>query len=58
MPSSGIVFRHQQNASMNDADADGNVSLKGFFAYKNTFDNDSVWVDIPKQRIYTDDTLG
>lgn len=43
---------------MNDADADGNVSLKGFFAYKNTFDNDSVWVDIPKQRIYTDDTLG
>lgn len=53
VPSSGIVFRHQQNASMNDAGADSNVSLKGFFAYKNTFDNDSVWVDIPKQRIAT-----
>ena len=23
--------------------------LKGFYAYKNTFGTDSVWLDIPKQ---------
>jgi len=27
--------------------ADGN--LKGFYAYKNTFDEDSVWLEIPKR---------
>lgn len=50
-PSEGIVFRHQQNASMNkdlsDA-ATGRGTLKGFYSYKNTFDKDSVWLDIPK----------
>ena len=23
-------------------------NLKGFYSYKNTFDEDSVWLDIPK----------
>ncbi|KAK8228529.1 hypothetical protein BKA81DRAFT_293120 [Phyllosticta paracitricarpa] len=45
---SGLIFRHQQNASMN-RDLDGNESgLKGFYAYKNTFEDDAVWLDIPK----------
>ena len=26
----------------------GRGALKGFFSYKNTFDKDSVWLDIPK----------
>ena len=30
-------------------DADSNNSLSGFYAYKNTFDEDSVWLDIPRQ---------
>jgi hypothetical protein len=48
IPSSGIVFRHQHNASMNgDEWADENT-LKGFYAYKNTFDDETVWLDIPK----------
>lgn len=49
-PSEGIVFRHQQNASMNkDLDSSGGRgSLKYFYAYKNTFDDDNVWLDIPK----------
>ena len=29
--------------------ADSNSSLSGFYAYKNTFDEDSVWLDIPRQ---------
>lgn len=48
VPSTGIVFRHQQNASMNDGQ-DADDSLQGFYAYKNTFDKDSVWVDTPKR---------
>jgi len=50
--SSGIVFRHQQNASMNaqpDEAGPGN-SLRGFYSYKNTFDKGSVWLETPKQR--------
>ena len=50
-PSEGIVFRHQQNASMNNRTADeesGRESLRGFYNYKNTFGEDSVWLDIPK----------
>lgn len=46
------MFRHQQNASMNkEGDSSGAMSsgnLKGFYSYKNTFDEDSVWLDIPK----------
>jgi hypothetical protein len=45
------VFRHQQNASMNDSSGDGN--LKGFYSYKNTFDKDSVWLSIPKDGIFS-----
>lgn len=26
----------------------GRGNLKGFYSYKNTFDKDSVWLDIPK----------
>lgn len=26
----------------------GRGDLKGFYSYKNTFDKDSVWLDIPK----------
>ena len=49
--SSGIVFRHQQNASMNaeSCNSDSHSSLSGFYAYKNTFNEDSVWLDIPRQ---------
>lgn len=49
-PSEGIVFRHQQNASMNTAAAaqEGRGDLKGFFSYKDSFHKDSVWLDIPK----------
>jgi len=51
-PSDGVVFRHQQNASMN---GDGEVEegnghkLGGFYAYKNTFDENNVWVEVPKK---------
>lgn len=69
----GIVFRHQQNASMNGVGAGrrgigagmGGVGagahgedegvhgvgrdLKGFYAYRNTFGADSVWLEIPKE---------
>ncbi|KAI9663948.1 MAG: FACT complex subunit [Bathelium mastoideum] len=48
VPSTGIVFRHQQNASMNGNEEESASSLKGFYAYKNTFDETSIWVDIPK----------
>ncbi|KAL2867132.1 uncharacterized protein BJX67DRAFT_104863 [Aspergillus lucknowensis] len=59
-PSEGIVFRHQQNASMNeateDSSSDGRGSLKGFYSYKNTFGKDSVWLDIPKHVIFVDNS--
>ncbi|CAG8981908.1 hypothetical protein HYALB_00009163 [Hymenoscyphus albidus] len=50
-PSEGIAFRHQQNASMNGNAGDvedGNNKLGGFYTYRNTFDDNSVWVEIPK----------
>jgi hypothetical protein len=60
-PSEGVVFRHQQNASMNknieDGASDGRGSLRGFYSYKNTFDKDSVWLDIPKHGM-VDDSMG
>ncbi|PWY90738.1 Zn(II)2Cys6 transcription factor [Aspergillus heteromorphus CBS 117.55] len=58
-PSEGIVFRHQQNASMNkdlEGASTGRGSLKGFYSYKNTFDKDSVWLDIPKHVIFVDNS--
>lgn len=44
------MFRHQQNASMNNDrdDQSSRESLKGFYSYKNTFDEDSVWLEIPR----------
>ncbi|CZT07796.1 related to regulatory protein for the arginine catabolic pathway [Rhynchosporium agropyri] len=49
-PSDGVVFRHQQNASMNGTGEteDGNGRLGSFYAYKNTFDENNTWVDVPK----------
>lgn len=45
----GIVFRHQQNASMNGEGPSGaGGGLTSFYSYKNTFGPDSVWVDIPE----------
>ncbi|KAF7714198.1 Fungal Zn(2)-Cys(6) binuclear cluster domain-containing protein [Penicillium ucsense] len=58
-PSEGIVFRHQQNASMNDGEQqppEGRGELKGFYSYKNTFNKDSVWLDIPKHVIFVDNS--
>ncbi|KAJ5698353.1 transcriptional regulator family: Fungal Specific TF [Penicillium macrosclerotiorum] len=58
-PSEGIVFRHQQNASMNDNPQEapeGRGDLKGFYSYKNTFDKDSVWLDVPKHVIFVDNS--
>lgn len=48
VPSSGIVFRHQHNASMNGEDLGDDSSLKGFYAYRNTFDEETIWLDIPR----------
>ncbi|EEH16200.2 hypothetical protein PABG_06287 [Paracoccidioides brasiliensis Pb03] len=59
-PSEGVVFRHQQNASMNmngtvTGDGDGS-SLRRFYSYKNTFDENSVWLEIPKQITFIDNS--
>lgn len=54
-PSEGIVFRHQQNASMNkEPDGACGGSLKGFYSYKNTFGDDNVWLEIPKHGMKQD----
>lgn len=34
---------------MNGHETSDESNLKGFYAYKNTFDGESVWLDIPKQ---------
>ena len=34
---------------MNQDDADETDSLKSFYAYKNSFEKDSIWVKIPKR---------
>ncbi|KAL9051293.1 MAG: hypothetical protein Q9162_006098 [Coniocarpon cinnabarinum] len=49
VPSTGIVFRHQQNASLNGAGIEETNSLQNFYAYKNSFGKDIVWVDIPNR---------
>jgi hypothetical protein len=36
------------NEGIEDSSSDGRGSLKGFYSYKNTFDKDSIWLDIPK----------
>lgn len=55
-----MIFRHHQNASMNkdaeQASSSGRGNLKGFYSYKNTFDKDSVWLDIPKQVVFVDNS--
>lgn len=56
IPSSGIVFRHQHNASMNGDDSGDENSLKGFYAYKNTFDDDTTWMEIPRNVTFINTT--
>lgn len=34
---------------MNGDGVGADQGLKGFYAYKNTFGHDAVWLDIPKQ---------
>ncbi|RDW83752.1 uncharacterized protein DSM5745_04078 [Aspergillus mulundensis] len=42
---------------MNDnIDNGGRGSLRGFYSYKNTFNKDSVWLDIPKHVIFVDNS--
>jgi len=44
-----VVFRHQQNASMNGTgEREENGRLGSFYAYKNTFDENNTWVDVPR----------
>jgi hypothetical protein len=33
---------------MNGDDSGDENSLKGFYSYKNTFEDDAIWLDIPK----------
>ncbi|KAL8915043.1 MAG: hypothetical protein Q9171_000483 [Xanthocarpia ochracea] len=49
-PSDGLIFRHQQNASMNSTEneSERDRNLEGFYAYKDTFDQDNVWVEVPR----------
>ncbi|EKD20866.1 Zn(II)2Cys6 transcription factor [Drepanopeziza brunnea f. sp. 'multigermtubi' MB_m1] len=47
-PSDGVVFRHQQNASMNGAGKKEEGKLGGFYAYKNSFKENHTWVDVPR----------
>ncbi|KAL8831930.1 MAG: hypothetical protein Q9170_005092, partial [Blastenia crenularia] len=49
-PCDAVVFRHQQNASMNSTETEpaSSGTLDRFYAYKDTFDQNSVWVDVPK----------
>lgn len=54
-PSTGITFRHQHNASMNSP-GDGAAPLNRFYAYKNTFDNATTWVDIPRDLTFYNTT--
>ncbi|KAL2375339.1 hypothetical protein RJ035_005683 [Blastomyces gilchristii] len=61
--SEGIVFRHQQNASMNragtalgDSGNSDRSALGRFYSYKNTFGADSVWLEIPKQVTFVDNS--
>ncbi|OJD24877.1 hypothetical protein ACJ73_03760 [Blastomyces percursus] len=61
--SEGIVFRHQQNASMNRAGTDlgdsgdsDRSALGRFYSYKSTFGADSVWLEIPKQVTFVDNS--
>lgn len=37
---------------------EGRGNLRGFYSYKNTFDKDSVWLDIPKHGTIARDPTG
>ncbi|KAI4950885.1 Transcription activator amtr1 [Alternaria arbusti] len=41
---------------MNGEDSGDENSLKGFYAYKNTFDEDAIWMDIPKHVTFINTT--
>ncbi len=38
------------NANEDGIWSEGSQSLSGFYAYKNTFDDKTIWVDVPKNR--------
>ena len=38
------------NANEDSSAPEQGPSLSGFYSYKNTFDTNTVWMDIPKQR--------
>lgn len=40
-----------------DKPPEGRGNLKGFYSYKNTFDKDSVWLDVPRNGASTRDVL-
>lgn len=37
---------------------EGRGNLNGFYSYKNTFDKDSVWLDVPKHGMIGTDPIG
>lgn len=41
---------------MNGDDSGDENSLKGFYAYKNTFDDDTIWMDIPRNVTFINTT--
>jgi hypothetical protein len=47
--SEAVVFRHQQNASMNAPGATSEGNLLSFYGYRNTFNPNHIWVKIPNQ---------
>ena len=53
-PSDGVVFRHQQNASMNGSGdvEEGSEKLAGFYAYRNSFNEHNIWVEVPKRGLH------
>src|SRR2546423_6309300 len=48
-PSEAVVFRHQQNASMNATGVRNEGNLPSLYGYRNTFGRDHTWVKIPEQ---------
>lgn len=44
------------NKDIEEQSSSGRGDLKGFYSYKNTFDKDSVWLDIPRQVVFVDNS--
>ncbi|KAL1311116.1 hypothetical protein AAFC00_001320 [Neodothiora populina] len=55
--SPGVIFRHQQNASLNGESESATLStLRNFYGYKETFGKDNIWVAVPKQLTFVNTT--